>query len=403
MSRAITTVLTALLLLFLTTPADAQDQSRVALVIGNGAYRTVGRLANPANDARAMAEILRRLRFDVVPLIDGDRAGMRQALIAFRSKLGADGVALLYYAGHGIQVRGKNYLIPVDADITSENDVPLTAMDLDFFQQEMQDAGVRLSLFVLDACRDNPFERRFRSAGSRGLAAVDAARGTLIAFATAPGKTAADGAGEHGIYTGELLKVIVKPGLTLENVLKETAANVERVTNKRQTPWYNSSFHGEFVFNEGSVNDGGKALPGTVVAAAPRPPSTLLPTATPAPRPPGKPPVGAQHASIEITTPPPEGEGPSSSGTIAGRTSNAFPDRHRVVIYAFTNKWWVQPTVTQPFTALDAAGRFRARIQLGYQYAAFLIEGDYRPPPTLDDLPPIGGPILDIATAAAAR
>src|SRR5215471_429915 len=120
MARVITTVLTALLLLFLTTPADAQDQSRVALVIGNGAYRTVGRLANPANDARAMAEILRRLRFDVVPLIDGDRAGMRQALIAFRSKLGADGVALLYYAGHGIQVRGKNYLIPVDADITSE-------------------------------------------------------------------------------------------------------------------------------------------------------------------------------------------------------------------------------------------------------------------------------------------
>jgi hypothetical protein len=393
MSRVITTALTALLLLFSTTPTEAQDQGRVALVIGNGAYRTVGKLANPANDARAMAEALRRLRFDVILALDGNRAGMRQALITFRSKLGADGVALLYYAGHGIQVRGKNYLIPVDADITSENDVPLTAMDLDFFQQEMQDAGVRLSLFVLDACRDNPFERRFRSAGSRGLAAVDAARGTLIAFATAPGKTAADGSGEHGIYTGELLKVIGKPGLTVENVLKETAANVERVTNKRQTPWYNSSFHGEFYFAEAN-------RPGTATAS---PPAALLPTATPVPRPPGKPPVGAQRASIEITTPPPAGEGPTSSGTIAGRTSNALPDRHRVVIYAFTNKWWVQPTVTKPFTALDTDGRFHAQIQLGYRYAALLVEGDFQPPPTLEDLPVTSGPILAIATAAAAR
>lgn len=157
-------------------------------------------------------------------------------------------MGLLYYAGHGIQVRGKNYLIPIDANIAIENDVALAALDLEVFQQAMEDAGVRLSLFILDACRDNPFERRFRSAGSHGLAPVDAARGTLIAFATAPGKTAADGSGDHGLYTAQLLMTIVKPGLTLEEVLKEIAEAVERASGNRQTPWYNSAFHGQFYF-----------------------------------------------------------------------------------------------------------------------------------------------------------
>lgn len=223
-------------------------ESRVALVIGNAAYRRVPRLANPVNDAKAMAETLRQLDFQVIPVEDADRATMVRALGEFRRLLKADGVGLFYYAGHGLQVRGRNYLLPVDVDIADENDVSLVAIDLDSIAHELENAGVRLGLYILDACRDDPFERRFRSVGSRGLAPVDAARGSVIAFATAPGKTAADGNGDHGLFTGELLKNIAQPGLELDDVLKQTALQVESVSGNRQTPWYNSAFYGHFYF-----------------------------------------------------------------------------------------------------------------------------------------------------------
>jgi uncharacterized caspase-like protein len=229
-------------------------ESRVALVIGNADYQHANKLANPRNDATAMAATLKNLGFDVITLIDGDRVSMVKALADFHKRLEADGVGLFYYAGHGMQSRGRNYLIPVDADIAEETDAPLVTFDLETVQQSMDDRGVRLSLFILDACRDSPFERRFRSAGSRGLAPVDAARGSLIAFATAPGRTAADGSGEHGLYTGELLKQIVKPGLELDDVLKETAAGVEQISGNQQTPWYNSAFHGHFYFAPVTIN-----------------------------------------------------------------------------------------------------------------------------------------------------
>ncbi len=227
----------------------AEPENRVALVIGNAAYKQQRPLSNPVNDATAMAGTLRRLGFDVVSVTDADRTRMVKALGEFRKKLRTDGIGLFYYAGHAVQVRGKNYMLPVDADISSENDVRLLAFDQESVQNELEDAGVRLSLLIFDACRDNPFERRFRSAGSRGLAAADAARGTVIAYATAPGKTADDGDSGNGLYTAELLKMMAKPGLGLEEVFKQTAAAVERASGNKQTPWYNSAFHGNFYFN----------------------------------------------------------------------------------------------------------------------------------------------------------
>ena len=240
-------VIAALALVVGLARADTGEQ-RAALVIGNGAYQHAHALNNPANDATAMAETLRRVGFEVVSLVDADRTRMVKALGEFRRKLSTDGVGLFYYAGHGMQVRGKNYLIPVEADIADENDAALLAIDVDSVQHVMEDAGVRLSLYILDACRDDPFERRFRAAGSRGLAPVDAARGSVIAYATAPGKTAADGEGQHGLYTGELLRAMTTPGLDLEEVLKRTAEGVERASGNQQTPWYNSAFHGHFYF-----------------------------------------------------------------------------------------------------------------------------------------------------------
>jgi peptidoglycan hydrolase-like protein with peptidoglycan-binding domain len=241
-------------LVLLVTVANAQPESRTALVIGNAAYTHQRALGNPVNDATAMADTLRRLGFDVVSSTDADRNRMVKALGEFRRKLRSDGVGLFYYAGHGMQVRGHNYLLPVDADISDENDAALLAIDLETVQHQMEDAGVRLSLYILDACRDNPFERRFRAVAPRGLAPVDAARGAVIVFATAPGKTAADGEGEHGLFTGALLKNIQKPGLELEDVLKQTAQEVESISGNRQVPWYNSAFSGHFQFLPSSNN-----------------------------------------------------------------------------------------------------------------------------------------------------
>lgn len=258
--------------------ATAQPDSRAALVIGNAAYTHLPRLNNPVNDASAMADALGRLGFDVVLVTDADRTRMVKALGEFRKKMRTDGVALFYYAGHAVQVRGQNYLLPVDIDAASENDVRLLAFDQESVQNELEDAGIRLSLLVFDACRDNPFERRFRSAGSRGLARAEAARGAFVAYATAPGKTADDGDSGHGLYTAELLNAIVKPGLSLEEVFKETAAAVEKASGNRQTPWYNSAFHGNFYFSGPAENS---APPAT----ATMPERTSTPALGPAPSP----------------------------------------------------------------------------------------------------------------------
>jgi peptidoglycan hydrolase-like protein with peptidoglycan-binding domain len=251
-------------------PAWAEKDIRVALVVGNGAYQNAEPLKNPVNDARAMAKVLRDAGFEVIQRENLTRRAFVEALYEFSGKVPPGGVGLFYYAGHGIQVRGANHLVPIDAALANERDVKYETIDLNDVLSGLDEARARLSLVILDACRDNPFARRFRSA-NRGLAQTDAPRGTVIAYATAPGDTAADGDGENGLYTAELLKAIAQPGLKLEEVFKRTIDGVARASGNKQTPWVSSSFRGEFVFNA-AINIPPPAPPPPVVAV-PAPPS----------------------------------------------------------------------------------------------------------------------------------
>ena len=234
-------------------------EKRVALVIGNGAYPGAGALKNPANDAKDIAAKLRRLGFDVIVHTNVRQKEMLRALTEFGEKVQSGSEALFFYAGHGMQVRGRNYLIPIDAEIRGESSVSSEAVDVDQLLDKLSPA--RLSVVILDACRNNPFERRFRG-GGQGLAQINAPAGTLIAYATAPGKVAADGEGRNGLYTAELLGAMDVPGVKIEDVFKRVRANVVKKSNEAQMPWESSSLTGDFYFRGG----GGGAVP---PAAAP--------------------------------------------------------------------------------------------------------------------------------------
>ena len=228
--------------------AQANPDGRIALVIGNAAYDEAP-LRNPVNDARAMTRALKRVGFQVTSLENASREAMEQAIVDFTSRLQTDAAGLFYYAGHGVQLRGRNYLIPVDANIDSERQVRVESVDVNLLLEELEYARNRVNVVILDACRNNPFERRLRGT-SRGLAAIDAARGTLIAYATAPGSVAMDGDGVNGLYTEELLDALMVPGLSVEEVFKRVRGGVAKRTNDRQIPWESSSLVGEFVFHQ---------------------------------------------------------------------------------------------------------------------------------------------------------
>ncbi len=240
-----------------------REEPRVALVIGNSTYREVP-LRNPVNDVRAMAKTLRELGFTVLAHENANKRTMETAIIEFGRRLADGGVGFFYYAGHGLQVRGRNYLVPIDAEIESEAITRIAAVDVDLLLEQLAEAKNRVNIVILDACRNNPFERRLRGA-SRGLAAVDAARGTLVAYATAPGSVAADGDGTNGLYTEELLQALRVPGLKVEEVFKRVRIGVAERSKGAQTPWESSSLTGDLVVNV-TVNV-------TTVAVAP-PPTT---------------------------------------------------------------------------------------------------------------------------------
>jgi len=240
-----------------TLAASASSDKRVALVIGNGKYSS-SPLSNPPNDARDMAAALRRIGFDVIEKTDVTQKEMNRAITQFGSKLTSDTVALFFYAGHGMQVKGRNYLIPVDAQIENEASVRSETVDVDAVLDQLSASS--LNIVILDACRNNPFERRFRSVGG-GLAPMDAPKGTLIAYATAPGRVASDGDGRNGLYTQELLKVIRTPGLEVEKAFKRVRASVARATGDNQIPWEASSLTGEFCFGTCSGNSSPAASP----------------------------------------------------------------------------------------------------------------------------------------------
>jgi uncharacterized caspase-like protein len=178
---------------------------------------------------------------------------MKRLIVGFGEKLSSGGVGLFYYAGHGVQSQGHNYLIPVEANLLKEKTLEFDAVELDRVLREMEAAGNGFNIVILDACRNNPFSRSWRDA-SQGLAQVNASGGTLIAYATGPGRVASDGDGRNGTYTGELLRQMRKPSVTIEEMFKAVRVGVEAATKDQQTPWESSSLVGTFCFAGGCGN-----------------------------------------------------------------------------------------------------------------------------------------------------
>lgn len=228
--------------------AQTPQSLRQALVIGNSDYR-LGRLATPVNDARLIADALRSSGFSVTLLNNADRGTMLQAIARFGEQLDRDGVGLFYYAGHGLQVKGENWLIPVDADIRREEDVLNYGVNLQQLLDRMMAAHNPLNLVFLDACRNNPYPKATRSLD--GLARVDAGLGMLIAFSTAPGQTALDG-DTNSPFAAALSRHIPVPGLSVESMLKRVRSDVRQATRNRQITWDNSSLEGDFYFKPAS-------------------------------------------------------------------------------------------------------------------------------------------------------
>ena len=210
-------------------------------------------LKNPVNDATDFAKELENSNFEVQLLTNATYGQMRAAMLKFKEKVDAGDrdktVSLFYYAGHGLQRDDENYLVPVDAMIEFEDDIgrycfPVQRMVL----SNMERSNSRMNIVILDACRNNPFPSLNRSLGEEGLGEMRRARGSFIAYATAPGSVASDGTGRNGLYTQELLKAVRKPGLTIEQVFKEVRQNVLRLSGDKQNTWDSSNIIGEFYF-----------------------------------------------------------------------------------------------------------------------------------------------------------
>ena len=220
---------------------------RLALVIGNASYK-VRPLLNPRNDADDVSRVLRSTGFEVIDLRDATLAQMRTSVRQFGERLLSNDVGLVYYAGHGIEVRGRNYFIPVNADIKATDEVADQALDVSLILAKMDTAKKGVNILIVDACRDDPFGRSFRS-NSRGLATMDAPQGTLIAYATAPGNVAIDGTGRNSPFTKHLVRAMQVPNTPIELMFKEVRRAVREETKNQQTPWENSSLIGNFYFS----------------------------------------------------------------------------------------------------------------------------------------------------------
>jgi Tfp pilus assembly protein PilF len=230
----------------------ALADKRVALVVGNSAYKNVTPLDNPAHDAKLMADTLRSLGFMLVgdgAQLDLDKAAFDGAVESFGNRLQGADVGLFYYAGHGVQVRGINYLVPVGANLTKEADVDFQMLDSNLVLRQMESAGTKLNIVILDACRNNPFGGRSLRGGDRGLAQMQAPEGTLISFATQPGNVAQDGAAGNSPYTMALAQTLRRPGLDIFQTFNEVGLAVMQTTSNSQQPWVSSSpIRGNFYF-----------------------------------------------------------------------------------------------------------------------------------------------------------
>ena len=240
----------ALLLTLVSVPAAAEK--RIALVVGNTAYRNIARLDNPSNDAKLMAETLSALGFALIggrAQLDLDKQALDSAVQNFGRQIQGADVALFYYAGHGVQVSGSNYLVPVSANPTREADVDFQMVDVNLVLRQMRGSGTRLNMVILDACRNNPFGGRGLRASDGGLAQMRAPEGTLISYATQPGSVAQDGSDGHSPYTRALAATIRLAGLDIFQTFNQVGLAVKRQTGGAQQPWVSSSpIDGTFYF-----------------------------------------------------------------------------------------------------------------------------------------------------------
>jgi hypothetical protein len=268
-SRRIAALILALLLLAIGQSIAAQGTSKkVALVIGNSSYQKIARLPNPANDASDMATALGKLGFEIIKVVDGTQAQMDDAVESFRIKLAGAEAGLFYYAGHGVQSQGANYLIPVDAAISAEYQLRSKALDSSMVLEAMSASGCPLNIVVLDACRDNPFAA-VRSM-SRGLSVMSTApTGAIIIYATDPGKAAQDGSGRNGVFTEALLRHIAEPGIDVKAMFDRVGADVAKATGNAQNPWISSKFYGTYSLSGGGMPASASALSSTATAPAP--------------------------------------------------------------------------------------------------------------------------------------
>jgi len=245
-----------------TLAALYKNEKRYALIIGNSKYKRVAALRNPENDAADMATVLQRMNFEVISVIDATYMEIRSAFLKFHDKL-VNGpidqtVGLVYYSGHGLQNDGENYLVPIDASIEYEDDIPRQCFPVQkIILGNMERSNSRMNILILDACRNNAFPQATRSIGN-GLAEMKTAKGSFIAYSTAPGSIASDGVGRNGLYTQELIKAIQNPGLSIEQVFKQVRINVLRLSGEKQYTWDNSNITGEFYFN---LNFGEQIVP----------------------------------------------------------------------------------------------------------------------------------------------
>lgn len=250
-----------------TAASEQAEEQRVALVIGNSAYKD-SPLRNPANDATDVAAALRELGFRVTLRTNASNKQIVTSISEFGQQLKRGGVGLFYYAGHGVQSKGRNYLIPVGASIDSEAELEFEAVDANRVLSFMEEAGNRVNIVILDACRNNPFGRSFRSS-SRGLAQMEAAKGSYVAFATAPGSIASDGNARNGLYTQHLLQSLKQPDSDIDKVFRRVAASVSGITNGKQVPWVSSSLTGDFYFRPVTGNAQSAGTAATTSTTAP--------------------------------------------------------------------------------------------------------------------------------------
>jgi hypothetical protein len=304
-------LLTVILLAICSTPSVSAGGKRMALVMGNSTYREAP-LPNALNDGRDMAEALRAVGFTVIAGENLERRAMEDAIITFGEHLQEEDVGLFYFAGHGVQVSGVNYLIPIQAQITKEQHISSEAVSLTRVLQVMEQAGNKTNIVILDACRNNPFIGSFRSA-TRGLAPVLAPKGMLIAYATDPGDVAADGNGRNGLYTEALLQHIRSPDVEILEVFKGVGRAVIGKSEGKQVPWVNTSVYEDFYFTRSSP-----ASPGNLPGGRQR----IAPQETPTP------PLASPPVSQPQRTSPSPGEFEIIYWVIEPKTGQLVPQSH---------------------------------------------------------------------------